>query len=74
MIDAIKWIASIIIIIAVILRASGDEYHMYDLIFSFTGTGLWLLVSFAWKDKALILLNAVMSFTLLSGLVKDYIL
>ena len=74
MIDTIKWTACIVMIGAVILRASGDEYHMYDLIFSFTGTSLWLIVSFAWKDKALILLNAVMSFTLLSGLVKDYIL
>ena len=74
MIDAIKWVACIVIIIAVILRASGDEYHMYDLVFSFAGTSLWLVVSFAWKDKALILLNAVMAFTLLSGLVKDYIL
>ena len=73
MIDTVKWVASIVIIIAVVLRASGDEYHMYDLIFSFTGTSLWLVVSFAWKDKALILLNAVMAFTLLSGLVKDYI-
>ena len=74
MIDVIKWVASIVIIIAVTLRASGDEYHVYDLIFSFTGTSLWLIVSFAWRDKALILLNSVMAFTLLSGLVKDYVL
>ena len=74
MINVIKWVASIVIIIAVTLRASGDEYHMYDLIFSFLGTSLWLIVSFAWKDKALILLNSVMAFTLLSGLVKDYVL
>ena len=74
MIVVIKWVASIVIIIAVTLRASGDEYHVYDLIFSFTGTSLWLIVSFAWKDKALILLNSVMAFTLLSGLVKDYVL
>ena len=74
MIDVIKWVASIVIIIAVTLRASGEEYHVYDLIFSFTGTSLWLIVSFAWKDKALILLNSVMAFTLLSGLVKDYVL
>ena len=74
MIDVVKWVASIVIIIAVTLRASGDEYHAYDLVFSFTGTSLWLIVSFAWKDKALILLNSVMAFTLLSGLVKDYVL
>lgn len=74
MIDVIKWVASIVIIIAVTLRASGEEYHVYDLIFSFTGTSLWLIVSFAWRDKALILLNSVMAFTLLSGLVKDYVL
>jgi hypothetical protein len=37
---------------------------MIDVWFSFIGTGGWLLVGILWKDRALIMLNAVI-FTVL---------
>ena len=53
-----KWGASIMVVIAVLFRSAGEEWHTFDLWFSLTGTTLWLIVSLAWQDRALILLNA----------------
>ena len=65
-----KWIASIIILLAVAMRSAGEAYHMYDLWLSLLGGSLWLCVSIAWKDRALIMLNTVMTFTLLIGILQ----
>ena len=37
----VKWVASIIILVAVCFRSAGG-FHMFDLYFSFTGTIGWL--------------------------------
>ena len=54
----LKWIASFFILIAMSMRGL-EEYIVYDMVFSLIGLILWLWVSFLWKDRALILLNAV---------------
>ncbi len=67
----IKWISSIIVLIAVTIRASGiPELHWIDVLGSWIGAVGWLVVGFMWKDRALILLNGVISVILLSGLLK----
>ena len=66
----IKWIASIMLMIAVCFRAA-DLNHMFDLYFSFMGTTGWLVVGFLWHDRALIFLNAVLSTVLLIGILKE---
>ena len=66
----IKWIASLMLMIAVCFRAA-DVSHMFDLYFSFTGTVGWLVVGFLWHDRALIFLNAVLSTVLLTGILKE---
>ncbi len=54
----VKWIASIFILAALSIRGvEGMQY--YDLVLSVIGVALWLVVSFIWKDRALILLNGV---------------
>ena len=65
-----KWIATIFVLIAVACRSVEEIDRIYDVVFSWIGTGLWLYVSLAWKDRALILLNAVMSFMLFVSLLR----
>lgn len=67
----VKWIASIFILSAVVARSAGIEYHMIDVWFSFIGTGGWLLVGILWKDRALIMLNAVIVTVLGQAIIRS---
>lgn len=69
----IKWTASILILSAISVRASGiPELHLLDMILSWVGVLLWFIVSILWKDRALILLNGVSGIILFSGLIKYF--
>ena len=65
-----KWIATFIILIAVACRSVEEIPKVYDVFFSWIGTGMWLVVSIAWKDRALILLNSVISFMLFVAILR----
>tara|TARA_R110000772_G_scaffold165819_3_gene277523 strand:- start:641 stop:907 length:267 start_codon:yes stop_codon:yes gene_type:complete len=65
-----KWIATFIILMAVACRSVEEIPKVYDVFFSWIGTGLWLVVSIAWKDRALILLNSVISFMLFLAILR----
>ena len=54
----VKWIASIFVLIAMSMRGI-SELVLFDMIFTIIGLLLWLWVSILWKDRALIILNAV---------------
>mgnify|MGYP001245345043 CR=1 FL=1 len=54
----IKWISSFIIVTAMSLRGI-EGMQMYDLLLSIFGVAGWLCVGLLWKDRALIILNAV---------------
>lgn len=69
----IKWIATVFVLIAVACRSVEDVPRIYDVVFSWIGTGLWLVVSLAWKDRALIILNSVMSFMLFTALIRNLV-
>ena len=66
----LKWIATVIVLLAVACRSVEEVPRIYDVVLSWIGTGMWLVVSLAWKDRALILLNAVMSFMLFVSLLR----
>lgn len=67
----IKWIASIITLFAVSVRATGiPELHWLDMLGSWIGAIGWFIVGFIWKDRALIILNGVIGVVLFSGLLK----
>lgn len=67
----IKWFGSIAVLIAVSIRSTGlAEFILYDLVLSLVGAASWLVVGLMWKDRALIILNGVITFMLLSGLIK----
>jgi ABC-type siderophore export system fused ATPase/permease subunit len=63
----VKWFASIILLTAMVIR-SANISNTIDTILSFIGCLGWLFVAFIWKDRALIILNAVACFILLTGL------
>ena len=67
----VKWLASIIILVSLAMRSAGPEYRIYDLAFGVVGIALWLRVSMLWKDRALILLNGVSLFMLMTALFQD---
>ena len=55
---------------ALMFRAEG-LYPLADLILSFIGVALWLWVALLWRDRALIILNAVAMIVLGSGLLRQ---
>lgn len=67
----IKWAASIIMLLAVTVRASGiPELMWLDMTGSFIGSLGWLVVGLMWKDRALVLLNSVIMAVLLVGILR----
>ena len=63
----VKWFASIVLLTAMVIR-SANISNTVDTVLSFIGCLGWLFVAFIWKDRALIILNAVACFILLTGL------
>tara|TARA_R100001510_G_C7650498_1_gene208016 strand:- start:727 stop:1020 length:294 start_codon:yes stop_codon:yes gene_type:complete len=63
----IKWTASIVLLTAMVVRSAGIS-NTLDTILSFIGCLGWLFVAFIWKDRALILLNGIACFILLTGI------
>lgn len=66
----LKWIATLIILMAVACRSVEEVPRIYDVILSWLGALGWLVVSIAWKDRALIILNSVMGFMLFTALIR----
>ena len=69
MLNTIKWISSVLIIISMILTASGD-YHPWNLYIAVPATVGWVIVSFCWKDKSLILMNTIALTIYMLGITK----
>ncbi len=74
----VKWISSIFIFSAVMMRsATGNSPEqtesllMADRILSLIGCMGWTWVGLLWKDRALIVLNAVIVFALATGILTS---
>ena len=67
----LKWVASVIILLSLAFRAAGPEWRIYDLGFGAIGIILWCWVSVIWKDRALIMLNTVSFFMLLTAILRE---
>ena len=68
----IKWMASILLLIAMVLRATGD-YPFTDMCLSLVGCVGWLVVAMLWKDRALIVLNSIAGFILITGILNSLV-
>ena len=66
-----KWFATIMVLAAVVCRSVEEIPVIYDIMFSAIGTFGWLYVSLQWKDRALIILNAVMTFMLVGAFLRN---
>ena len=67
----IKWVASIIIIISVILTS--NNIYPLNLFFYSAGLSGWFIVALLWNDRALLEVNAVSLALLLNGLISYYV-
>ena len=65
----IKWVASAIVLVAMSLRGI-EGYQFIDLSLSVVGIFLWLIVSFMWNDRALVLLNGFGLLFLIKNIVQ----
>ena len=68
----LKWIASFLILASLTMRAAGPEYLMYDLVIVYIGIVLCTWVSIIWKDRALIMLNTISGFMLLTTILREW--
>ena len=68
----VKWISSFIVVTAMSLRGI-QGMEIYDLVLSIVGVSGWLCVGMLWKDRALIILNAVGLVFLFRNLVTEFI-
>ena len=67
----IKWVSSLIILTAITIRASGvAELAWLDMLLSWIGSVGWFFVGLLWKDRAVLILNGVISIILFSGLIN----
>ena len=66
----LKWISSVFVLAAMSMRGV-EGLQFYDLVLSIIGIFGWLLVSFIWRDRALILLNSFGLLFLLRNLIEQ---
>ena len=68
----LKWISSVFVLAAMSIRGV-EGLQFYDLVLSVIGITGWLLVSFIWQDRALILLNSFGLLFLLRNLIQNIV-
>ena len=68
----IKWISSLIILVAMAIRCTG-HFPFADMCLSFIGCLGWISIGVMWKDKAILVLNVVACFILLTGIINSLI-
>ena len=68
----VKWTGSAFILVAMSIRGI-QGLALIDLILSIIGVAAWLWVGLVWKDRALIILNAVGLVFLFRNLVTEFI-
>ena len=67
----IKWVSSILLIIAMVLTSANvHPWNLYPAILGMTG---WLIVGILWHDRALIILNAVSVAIYATGIVNSWL-
>jgi hypothetical protein len=69
----VKWVSSFFIICAMSLRGI-EDMQFIDLVLSIFGVAGWLWVGMLWKDRALIILNAVGLFLLMKNLLLEFLI
>ena len=68
----LKWVSSAFVLSAMSIRGV-EGLQFYDLILSLIGIIGWLIVSFIWQDRALIIVNGVGLMFLIKNLIINLI-
>ena len=68
----LKWVSSAFVLSAMSIRGV-EGLQFYDLILSLIGIVGWLIVSFIWRDRALIMLNGAGLLFLMKNLIERLI-
>lgn len=77
----IKWTSSVIVLVAITIRSAnvpnelmfGIPLQVWDIFLSWLGAAGWFWVGMLWKDRALILLNGVITIMLFGGLIRFFV-
>jgi len=71
--DKLKWIATSFVVAAVFFRSQHEHsLQVYDIVLSFIGCALWIVVGVLWKDRAVITLNSILTVMLLISIVNIF--
>lgn len=65
----VKWGATIFIMSGLVCRATGFSTPL-DILLTFNGTVGWFIVGWLWRDRALMIMNAIAAFLLLVTLAE----
>lgn len=68
----VKWTASMVLLCAFAVRST-QQFPFLDICLSLVGVSGWLWVGLLWKDRALVMLNGIAVFILLSGLIGHFV-
>jgi len=68
----LKWTSSVIMLFAMMIRASQMSPFM-DSILSFIGCLGWLIVGLRWRDRAIIILNTAAVIILALGIINNFV-
>ncbi len=67
----VKWIASVVLVVGVILTS--NNIYPLNLMVHAIGMFGWFIVAIIWNDRALLVVNTVSLALLLNGLVSYYV-
>ena len=65
----LKWVATLILIIGTFINAGFPELYPLGPVLLALGGAVWLIVSFMWKEPALIITNGVLTLVGISGII-----
>jgi|TARA_B100001741_G_C16490584_1_gene569472 hypothetical protein len=65
----LKWVATLILIIGTFINAGFPELYPLGPGLLALGGAVWLIVSFMWKEPALIITNGVLTIVGISGII-----
>jgi hypothetical protein len=68
----VKWVASFIILTAVMCRSVEEVPRIFDVVLSLIGTLGWAWVGYLWHDRALLLLNGTIVVFLGMSLIRYF--
>jgi len=71
--NQLKWVATSILIIGTFVNAGFPELYPIGPLLLAMGGVIWLIVSFLWKEPALIVTNSVLTLMGFGGILLYYI-